>query len=131
MDTFLNMLLNIFYSTLILLGIAIILWIINMIFWKAWFYPINKKIKIDEKRQTIDKEYNKIVVKIDNKQDELEILDAQYKENAAKLRDLELEIQRKQKLIKSYEEEIKNFREWKKQKELKLNESDVDDVSKI
>lgn len=104
-------------NTLIIMGIilacVIIAWIIYAFIWKAWFIPIEKQIKLDKERAAINREFTKIEDKRERLEDEVDILRAEYSTTAVKNNDLELEIQRKQKLIKDYETEIKEFRAWK------------------
>lgn len=124
--TILDIMLTILWSSLIVLAIVIVWWIIYAVLWKAYFYPINKKINTDERRSTLNKEFNRIDAKVERMSDELDILRAEYAEAAVAKNDTEREIERKQKLLKSYDDELRQFRKWKSEGAPKAKESIVD-----
>lgn len=107
------LLLEVLLAFVVLLAIFLIAWFIYAVFWKAYFVPIDMKITRDERISKAEKEFNKIEVKIDRMKDELDIIRNQYAEAAVKKNDIEVDIQRKQKLYKEYDDEIKAFRKWK------------------
>lgn len=123
--TILDIFLTILWCSLLALAIAIIWWFIYAVFWKAWFYPINKQIKTDERRLHVDKEYNRIDAKLERLEDEVEIIRAEYSDLAVKKNDTEREIERKQKLLKGYDDELKEFRKWKAEGAPKASTSEV------
>lgn len=112
-NNILNNALGILLISLVILAIFLVLWIIYSIVWAAYFVPINKKLKYDEKLKKQHDEKFRLETGMDKIEEEIDVLRKQYSDQAIKNNETELELQRKQKLLKSYDDEMVEFKKWK------------------
>jgi adenylate kinase family enzyme len=108
-----DILINILLSMLIVLGIVLILWLIYWLIWSGFFIPMNKSLRYHERKNKLNQEFNKIEVKIERMEDELDVLRADYRDVLVLKDKAEDDILKKQELLKKYNDELKDFRKWK------------------
>lgn len=108
-----DILLKILLGTAIVLGIVILIWFIYWTLWTAFFIPMNKSLRYHERKAKLNQEFNKIEVKIERAEDELDILRADYRDTLVSKDKAEAELVKKQELMKKYNDELKEFRKWK------------------
>lgn len=95
--------------------LALVLWMIYAIYWAARFGPYFKAVKLQKERLEMNRDYEKIEAKKERITDELFILRKDYSDAAVKNRELEVDLVRKQELLKKYADEITEFQKWKDQ----------------